>query len=102
MAAGGRQTKGSAMRFRVAPRDIPPAVAARQLGITLAEFERALPNLVSRGFPAADPDTGNFDLAAIDRWIDARHPHLFGDGTLMQARDAAIVATQRIARMRAG
>jgi hypothetical protein len=69
--------------------------------MSATEFERVLPNLVARGFPAADPDTGNFDLVAIERWSDARHPHLFG-GPIMQARDAATVAKERIARIRAG
>jgi hypothetical protein len=89
-------------RFRVDPRDVPAEQAARRLGMTLAEFTQALPNLVSRGFPAADPDTGNFDLHAIDRWCDARHAHLFGGGSSMQARDASAVACDRIAAMRRG
>jgi hypothetical protein len=90
------------MRFRVDPRDVPPEKAARRLGQSLAEFNATLPNLIARGFPAADPDTHNFDLHAIDRWCDARHPHLFGDGVVMQARDAGAVAKDRIARMRQG
>jgi hypothetical protein len=90
------------MRFRVEPRDVPREVAARRLGKTIAEFERALPNLVARGFPQADPDTGNFDFVAIDRWCDARHQHLFGHGAAMQARDARTLVQDRIARMKAG
>ena len=90
------------MRFRIEPRDIPPEVAARRLGKTFAEFKAALPDPVSRGFPQPDPTTGNFDLAAIDRWCDARHPHLFGGATPMQARDATTVAKERIAAMRGG
>jgi hypothetical protein len=62
-----------------------------------------LPNLLARGFPAADPDTGNFDLEAIDRWCDARHPHLFGASDAeIGARDASTVAADRIAAMRRG
>lgn len=87
-----------AMRFRIDPRDVPPEVAARRLGKTLAEFKAALPDLVARGFPQADPTTGNFDLAAIDRWCDARHPHLFG--AAMQARDARDVVQDRLAKLR--
>jgi hypothetical protein len=64
------------MRFRIEPRDVPPEVAARRLGKTFAEFNAALPGLVARGFPQADPTTGNFDLAAIDRWC-ARRPGSF-------------------------
>jgi hypothetical protein len=52
------------MRFRVEPRDVPPDMAARRLGQTLAEFEVVLPNLLARGFPEPDRDTGNFDLDA--------------------------------------
>jgi hypothetical protein len=52
------------MRFRIEPRDVPLEVAARRLGKTRAELEAALPDLFARGFPQADPITGNFDLAA--------------------------------------
>jgi hypothetical protein len=90
------------MRFRIAPRDVPKEVAARRLGKTLAEFNAALPDLLARGFPQADPTTGNFDLAAIDRWCDARHPHLFGGVAAMQARDAKDVVQDRLARLKAG
>lgn len=73
------------------------------MGMTLERFVEALPNLVARGFPPADPDTGNFDLSAIDRWADARHPHLFGGAAAsMGARDARTCVPDRIAAMRAG
>ena len=90
------------MRVRIEPRDVPLEVAARRLGKTRAELEAVLPDLLARGFPQADPTTGNFDLAAIDRWCDGRHPHLFGGAAVMLARDAAMVAKERIAAMRAG
>jgi hypothetical protein len=90
------------MRFRVEPRDVPPQLAARRLGMSIEQFNAALPNLIARGFPKPDPDSGNIDLSAIDRWCDARHPHLFGGGTTMQARDASTVAQERIAAMRRG
>jgi hypothetical protein len=89
------------MRFRIEPRDVPLEVAARRLGKARAELEAVLPDLLARGFPQADPTTGNFDLAAIDRWCDARHPHLFG-GRAMQARDARDVVQNRLAKLRAG
>jgi hypothetical protein len=89
------------MRFRIEPRDVPLQVAARRLGKTRAELEAVLSDLLARGFPQADPTTGNFDLAAIDRWCDARHPHLFGGGA-MQARDARDVVQNRLAKLRAG
>lgn len=88
------------MRFQVEPRDVPPEMAARRLGKTRAEFEGALPNLIARGFPRPDQDTGNFDLMAIDRWCDARHPHLFSLTTQPTARDAQSVVGGRLARMR--
>jgi hypothetical protein len=91
-----------APRFKVEPRDAPPEIAARRLGKSLSDFQSVLPNLLARGFPAADPDTGNFDLAAIDRWCDARHTHLFGGGAGMTARDAGEVAKGRIEAMRRG
>ncbi len=52
------------MRFHIEPRDVPPKVVAPRFGKTFAEFNAALPDLVARGFPQADPITGNFDLAA--------------------------------------
>lgn len=91
------------MRFRVTHRDVPPEQAARRLGISSAAFTAKLPNLISRGFPVADPDTGNFDLEAIDRWCDARHRHLFGaDRGEFAAKDARNVVGERLAAMRSG
>ena len=90
------------MRFRIEPRDVPPEAAARRLGKTFAEFNAALPDLLARGFPQADPTTGNFDLAAINQWCDARHPHLFGGAAAMQARDAKDVVQDRLAKLKAG
>jgi hypothetical protein len=90
------------MRFRIEPRDVPAEAAARRLGLTLDEFNGKFPNLIARGFPGPDPDTGNFDMQAIDRWCNARHPHLFSDAAGMQARDASTVARARIEAMRTG
>ncbi|ESY71757.1 hypothetical protein X740_33680 [Mesorhizobium sp. LNHC221B00] len=64
------------MRFHVDPRDVPPEKAARRLGLTQEQFTDLLPRLLSRGFPASDPDTGNYDLDAIDVWRAARHRRL--------------------------
>jgi hypothetical protein len=90
------------MRFRVEPRDAPRQAVARRLGLTEAEFDACYDNLIARGFPAPDPDTGNFDMHAVERWCDARHPHLFGGGaSVMQARDASTVAKERIEKMKA-
>lgn len=90
------------MHFRVEARDVPPRYAARRLGMSLEQFNAALPNLIARGFPQPDPDSGNLDLNAIDRWCDARYPHLFGGTSMMQAQDASAVAKERIAAMRRG
>jgi hypothetical protein len=88
-------------RHTVEARDVSEDQAARRLGLAIAEFRAKLANFLARGFPHPDPDTGRFDLVAIDRWCDARHPHLFG-GVTMQARDANMVVKDRIERMRAG
>lgn len=90
------------MRFRVEPRDIPADHAARRLGLTLAAFTDALPKLLARGFPQPDPDTGNYDLDAMDEWRKRRNPHLFGLTGAGPARDAKAVVGERLARMRDG
>ena len=61
------------LRFTVDPRDVPPDKAARRMGLTLESFTTLLPRLLSRGFPPSDPDTGMYDLDAIDAWRAARH-----------------------------
>lgn len=86
-----------AIRYPVDPRDIPPDKAARRLHLSLAEFEAARARLERRGFPAPDPDTGMYDLKAIDAWMDGRH-HLTAP---REARDAHGVVAERIARMTA-
>ena len=86
--------------FRVEPRDVPAAIAARRLGMSEAQFREMLPNLIARAFPQPDPDTQHFDLVAIDKWCDARHPHLFGGTVAMKALDASTVVRERIAAMR--
>ena len=62
-----------ALRYRVEPKDVSPEKAARRLGIELDTFQALLPRLLSRGFPAPDLDTGNFDLDEIDAWRARRH-----------------------------
>jgi hypothetical protein len=96
-----RRPASTASRFRVQPGDVPPSAAAQRMGMTVEAFTAALPNLVSRGFPKADPDTGNFDLDAIDAWRRLRHPHLYtGVSVEMGARDASSVVQDRIAALR--
>ncbi|WP_024341222.1 hypothetical protein [Bradyrhizobium japonicum] len=89
-----------AIRFHVQPGDVPPAEAARRLGLMVDAFVAALPNLIARGFPKPDPDTGNFDIDAIDAWRRRRHPHLFAAGGEFGPVDASTVARDRIEAMR--
>lgn len=68
----------SEIRHRVDPGDVPAEKAARRLHLTLDRFNELLPKLTARGFPAADPDTGYYDLDAIDMWRKRRNPKIFG------------------------
>lgn len=87
--------RAPSVRFPVEPRDVPPAKAARRLHLTPTEFAAKLPELQRRGFPAADPTTGMYDLKAIDSWMDRRS----GLTTAASARDAREVARERIANL---
>lgn len=78
------------IRYHVAPRDAPPAIAARKLGLTLDEFSEKLPALIARGFPAHDKTTGKYDLRAIDEWQNARYPHLFGKNQVIETASPPI------------
>ncbi|MFG1371542.1 hypothetical protein V5F32_05135 [Xanthobacter oligotrophicus] len=78
-----------AIRFPVEPRDIPPDKAARRLHLSLPEFEAARPRLERRGFPPPDPDTGMYDLKAIDAWMD-RRSHLTAPAAARDAREGAL------------
>ena len=60
------------IRYRVEPRDIPAIKAARRMHLSLEAFRAKLPELLSRGFPSADPTTGMYFLPAIDKWMEAR------------------------------
>lgn len=73
------QPNAPVIRFRVEPGDVPIEKAARRLHLTEAQFREKIPRLLARGFPMPDPDTGMFDLEAIDRWRHNRHPHLFSE-----------------------
>jgi hypothetical protein len=99
------------LRFKLPPGgDVPPIVAARRIGLSLDAFRDVLPRLIARGFPPADPTTGNFDLDAIDEWRRRRFPHLYPlredlRGRLTSpatARDAKDVVHERVARLRSG
>lgn len=64
------------MRFHVQPRCVPPAVAARRIGISEKRFHQIADDLREHGFPVPDAVTGNYDLEAIDRYIDRRNAEL--------------------------
>jgi hypothetical protein len=96
---------GGSIRFKVEPRDVPPEKAARRLHLTFAEFSAMLPALMDRGFPAADPTTGMFDLEAIDLWRHARHAHLFALPALTttpRLRDSDEVIDGRLKKLAGG
>jgi hypothetical protein len=65
--------RSAEIRYRVDPGDVPPEKAARRIGLTLARFHEVRAQLEARGFPQADPTTGNYDLEEIDRWRADRH-----------------------------
>src|SRR5262245_39979078 len=90
----------SPIRFRIDPRDVPAEKAARRLHLTPGEFAAKLPELLARGFPAADPTTGMYDLRAIDAWMDARHETPKHRGLTVQPRlrNAQEVLGERRAR----
>lgn len=97
------------MRFHLPPGgDVPPIVAARRLGLSLEAFEAALrqpvDGLIARGFPPADPTTGNYDLDAIEAWRRSRYPQVFGQPLTLvsRARDARDVVRDRVTRMSRG
>ncbi len=84
------------MRLHVPIRDVPPASAARALGLTLDAFSEALPKLIERGFPWHDPTTGNNDLKAIDQWQNLRHPQLFAGEKSATSLDASVGIRERL------
>lgn len=65
--------KAPSVRFPVDPADVPLEKVARRLHLTPDKFQQVEPNLRKRGFPLPDPDTGMYDLDAVDRWRTARH-----------------------------
>ena len=88
------------IRFQVEPRDVPPIAAARRLGLELEQFTALLPRLQSRGFPPSDPDTGNYDLDAVDAWRAARHRRLLPSQSVPE-QSSGLVAS-RLEQMRRG
>jgi len=90
------------VRIRIEPKEIPPEAAARRMGVPYSIFQQQLPKLIARGFPAADPDLGTYDIDAIDAWRRSRHSHLYGEAAIMGPRDASTVVQDRITAMRKG
>jgi hypothetical protein len=82
------------MRFHVSPRCAPAAIVARRLGLTEARFAEKEPLLRHAGFPSPDAITGNYDLFAVDAWLD-RKSGLANHGPL--ASDAAEGFAERLA-----
>lgn len=68
-------------RRRVGIGDVSPSEAAARLNLSLEAFREHLPELLCRGFPTADETTGQYDLAAIDRWRMSRNERLFPELT---------------------
>jgi hypothetical protein len=85
------------LRFKIEPRDVPIVHAARRLGISEDDFRAQLSNLLARGFPAPDPTTGNFDLKAIEGWMDRRSGLGAVSVSVPTAKDASTVIMDRIA-----
>jgi hypothetical protein len=78
---------------------VPITKAARHLGLTIDQFRAKLPELYRRNFPAPDPTTGMFDLEAIGRWQNNRHPHLFETAGPESPAEARMLAEERLARL---
>ncbi|WP_353640940.1 hypothetical protein [Mesorhizobium sp. WSM2239] len=88
-------THSVSIRYRVDPRLVPAAKAARRLGLPLDEFHEKLEKLMQLGLPAPCPVTGHFDLVAIDMWLDRRA----GLATASTPADRASLMRERIARL---
>ena len=81
--------------------DVPRAIVALRLGLTVSGFELRRPELERRGFPAADPTTGHYCIEAVDRWRCLRHPRLFPELTAAPAAaHADVVFNDRMRQLR--
>lgn len=86
----------SGLRLRVDPGDVPAEKAGRRLGLTGAEFEARKHALFDRGFPQPDQTTGLYDLDAIERWRQARHPHLYPERSAALTGEPKPVDARRV------
>jgi hypothetical protein len=81
--------------------DVPKAVVARRLGLTVKDFDSCRLELEKRGFPEPDQTTGRYCIEAVDRWRLRRHSRLFPELTsAVHAVDARAVVEERLAVMR--
>ena len=79
--------------------DVPPALIAARLGLSLADFEARLDALTQRDFPAPDPTTGLYCIEAVDRWRLRRYAKLFPELTVShEAAHATAVFDERMGR----
>lgn len=92
------EVQGDAVRFTVAPRDVPAVKAARRLHLSLTQFEKLKDELFGRGFPHPDPTTGMYDLVKIDKWMDDRG----GATDLDRPLDASEALARRQRRLEKG
>lgn len=80
--------------------DVPPAMVAQRLGLTLEAFAATRVELERRGFPAPDETTGLYCIEAVDRWRLRRHARLFPELTgAPMARQADEVYDGRMQRL---
>lgn len=84
------------LRYQVQPRMVHPDKAARRLGLTPAEFREKQPMLLAKGMPSACDVTGNFDLDAINAWLDRRSGLAKSRPV---ARDASDVFEERLSHL---
>lgn len=87
----------ASIRFSVEPRLVPPIKAARRLHLTLGEFDLKCAALRAAGFPRPCSVTGNYDLRAIDQWLDRRAG--LDDDAPMPVAEAAQLVTERLAAL---
>jgi hypothetical protein len=80
--------------------DVPTAVVARFLGLTVADFELCRAELEKRGFPEPDMTTGRYAIEAVTRWRLRRYPNLFPELTMSPtATHAEVVFRERMQRL---
>ena len=80
--------------------DVPKAVIAQRLGLTIADFELRRAELEKRGFPEGDITTGLYAIEAVDRWRLRRYPRLFPELTTSpSATHAEAVFHERMQRL---